>query len=102
MGSDPCEWCEPEKTPNLIEKLAAAIARHTARRIPLAVDLWSVTEIADYLKCTERYVLDNFAARPDFPPAVRLPGKGARRGHPRYKASDVIKWAESWTTKHGS
>ena len=51
----------------IVEKLAAAIARHTARSIPLAVDLWSVTEIADYLKCTERYVLDNYAARPDFP-----------------------------------
>lgn len=88
--------------PDIIEDLAAAIARHTARRIPLAVDLWSTAEIADYLKCSERYVLDNFAARPDFPPAVRLPGKGARRGHPRYKAADVIKWAESWTTKQGS
>ena len=68
-------------TPDIIEDLAAAIARHTVRRIPLAVDLWSTAEIADY---------------PDFPPAVRLPGKGARRGHPRYKAADVIKWAESW------
>lgn len=89
-------------TTDLLDSLAAAIARHTARRIPLAVDLWSTAEIAAYLKCSERYVLDNFAARPDFPPAVRLPGKGERRGHPRYKAADVIKWAESWTTKQGS
>jgi len=84
---------------DLLEDLAAAIARHTARRIPLAVDLWSVSEIADYLKCSERYVLDNYAARTDFPSAVRLPGKGTRRGHPRYRAAEVIKWAESWIKK---
>jgi hypothetical protein len=37
-------------TPDLIDRLAAAIAMHTARRIPLAVDLWSNAEIAAYLK----------------------------------------------------
>jgi len=83
-------------TTDILDELASAIARHTARRIPLAVDLWSVAEIADYLKCTERYALDNYASRPDFPAAVRLPGKGSRRGHPRYKAAEVIRWAESW------
>ena len=89
-------------TPDLLDSIAAAIARHTARRIPLAVDLWSTAEIAAYLKCSERYVLDNFAARPDFPPAVRLPWKGERRRHPRYTAADVIRWAESGTAKHGA
>jgi len=81
----------------IVEKLAAAIARHTARSIPLAVDLWSVTEIADYLKCTERYVLDNYAARPDFPhggaaawewiPPRTLHGtrKDERNGNPKGK-----------------
>ena len=52
---------------DLIETLASAIARHTARRIPLAVDLWGVAEIAAYLKCSNQYVRDNvkLSGRPD-------------------------------------
>ena len=84
---------------DMIETLASAIARHTARRIPLAVDLWGVSEIADYLKLSEQHVRDNYVSRPEFPKAVRLPGKDGRRGHPRYKAAEVIRWAESWIGK---
>ena len=61
--------------PDLIETLASAIARHTARRIPLAVDLWGVAEIAAYIKCSEQYVRDNYVSRPEFPTPARLPGK---------------------------
>jgi hypothetical protein len=82
-----------------LEQLAAAIARHTARRIPLAVDLWSVAEIADYLKCSERHVIEHYASRPDFPNAIRLPSaSGIRRGHPRYRAQDVMAWVSKWET----
>ena len=33
-------------SPDIIDQLAEAIARHMPRRIPLAVDLWSNAEIA--------------------------------------------------------
>ena len=78
--------------PDIIEQMAEAIARHTVRRIPLAVDLWGYAEIASYLKCAVPQVRDKLAVLPDFPRAIRLPTDGPRGGHPRYKAVDVIAW----------
>ena len=81
--------------PDIIDQLAQAIARHTARRIPLAVDLWSNAEIAAYLKCDPRQVSERYSGLPGFPRAIRIGGKG----HPRYKAAEVIAWAEGQTEK---
>lgn len=82
--------------PSIIDDLASSIARHTARRIPLAVDLWGYSEIAAYLKLAQRQVADRVATLPGFPAAIRIPTRGAGRGQPRYKASEVIAWAESY------
>ena len=73
---------------DLIDRLAAAI--HTARRIPLAVDLWSNAEIAAYLKVDQRQVSERYSCLPGFPRAIRIGGKG----HPRYRAAEVIEWVE--------
>jgi len=77
-------------SPDLIDRLAAAIAMHTARRIPLAVDLWSNAEIAAYLKVDQRQVSERYSCLPGFPRAIRIGGKG----HPRYRAAEVIEWVE--------
>jgi hypothetical protein len=77
-------------SPDILDQLAEAIARHTARRIPLAVDLWSNAEIAAYLKCEPRQVSERYSCLPGFPRAIRIGGKG----HPRYRAAEVIGWAE--------
>lgn len=79
----------------LIDWLAAAIASHMTRRIPIAVDLWSVAEISAYLKVSPRQVVERYACLPGFPAAIRLPTQGRGRGHPRYKAAEIIKWAEA-------
>jgi hypothetical protein len=79
---------------DFLETLAAAIANHIPRRIPLSVDLWSIAEIAAYLKVSTASVSDRYATSPDFPKAIRLPSGGPRKGHPRYKAKEVIAWAE--------
>lgn len=57
-------------TADLIDQLAAAIAAHMPRRIPLAVDLWSHAEIAAYLKVDPRQVGDRYALLPGFPRAI--------------------------------
>jgi hypothetical protein len=82
-------------TLDVIEELAGRIANHLPRRIPLSVDLWSHAEIALYLKVSARQVAERYAPLPGFPAAYRIPARGPGRGHPRYKASDVIAWAES-------
>lgn len=79
-----------------IDQLAAAIASHMSRRIPLAVDLWSHAEIAAYLKVEPRQVGDRYVLLPGFPRAIRLPSQGRGRGHPRYKAAEIIAWVEKY------
>ncbi|APZ42647.1 hypothetical protein [Acidihalobacter ferrooxydans] len=66
-------------------------------RIPVQIDLWSVREIAAYLKRSDAVVRDRIVAIPDFPPAIRLPtASGIGRGQPLWKARDVIAWAENY------
>lgn len=79
---------------NLIDQIAAAVAARVAPAIPLHVDLWSAAEIAAYLKMTPRHILERYAPRPDFPKAIRLPAQSGGPGQPRWKASEVIAWAE--------
>lgn len=86
-------------TEDIIEQLAIAIATHIGRRIPLAVDLWSVAEIATFLKVSHSQVREQYACLPDFPLAIRLPSGGSRKGHPRYKAVEVIAWAQKYQEK---
>lgn len=66
-------------------------------RIPINIDLWSIREIAAYLKRSEAVVRDRIVAIPSFPEAIRLPvGSSSRRGQPLWKAREVIAWAEKY------
>ena len=79
---------------NQIERLLDAI-NNLSPRIPITVDLWSVREIAAYLKRSEAVVRERITALPGFPQAIRLPVAGSRgRGQPLWKAKEVIAWAE--------
>ena len=61
-------------------------------QIPISIDLWSKDEIAAYLKLRPRTVRERTTKLPGFPQAIYLPsGKG--RGHPLWKAKEVIEWA---------
>jgi predicted DNA-binding transcriptional regulator AlpA len=57
--------------------------------IPVDVDLWDVKHITAFLKFSENYVRTRVCVQPGFPSAIRITG-----GHPRWRARDVIEWAE--------
>jgi hypothetical protein len=60
-------------------------------RIPIMVDLWSVKEIAAYLKRSEAVVRERITALPGFPQAIRLPvARSKGRGQSLRKAKEVI------------
>jgi predicted DNA-binding transcriptional regulator AlpA len=82
-------------TESEIEALADALAARQPR-IPIEVDLWGTKEIAAYLKMIASQVGQRYAPRPDFPKAIRLPTHDGHRSHPRWKAVDVIAWAEKY------
>ncbi len=60
---------------NQIEMLLDAI-NNLSPRIPIAVNLWSVREIAAYLKGSEAVVRERITALPGIPQAIRLPAAG--------------------------
>lgn len=62
-------------------------------RIPITTDLWSIKEIASYLKYSTGQVRDRVVTMPGFPDPIRI-RTGAGRGKPRWKAVEVIQWAE--------
>lgn len=62
------------------------------------VDLWGFKEIGAYLKRSPEVVRERIATKPDFPKAIRIPTTGAGRAHALYKAREVIKWAESYSS----
>jgi len=79
------------------EQLKELIEQLLNPSIPVEVDLWSSKEIAAYLKQKPRTVAEVTCRIPGFPQTIYLPsatGKG--RAHPRWKAREVIQWAEKY------
>ena len=68
-------------------KLDELIAATKAAAVPV-LERWLDSEgVAALLSQEKRYVLERLAPRPDFP-------KPLREGQPRWKASEVLEWAE--------
>lgn len=78
------------ETERLIEVLEQIVGRP---QIPVQIDLWSKDEIAAYLKLRPRTVRERTTKLPGFPQAIYLPTSGKGRGHPLWKAKEVIDWA---------
>jgi hypothetical protein len=64
--------------------------------MPVSMDLWDTSHIAAYLKRSEDYIRKEVVSLPSFPRPVRLPVHG--RAQALYKAREVTKWAESYTS----
>lgn len=70
-------WRVYRKTLVPIEMLLDAI-NNLSPRIPITVDLWSVKEIAAYLKRSKAVARERITALPGFPQAIRLPVAGSK------------------------
>ena len=81
-------------TPEELSKIAGEIADSIIARAALDREMWSKDEIAKFLKVGRRQVAERYANLPDFPKAYRLPSRTGR-GVLRWKASEIIAWAES-------
>lgn len=84
---------------DMVVKLVEALEKLQKPTIPLAVDLWDVATIAQYLKRDAATVRDRISCLPSFPKAIRLPTtRGQAR--PLYNAKQVIAWAESFRDRN--
>ena len=83
-----------------IEMLADTIAERMKPAIPISVALWSVNDIVAWSGYS-RSTVDNMTKRPDFPRAFRLPGLNGK-GFPKWKASEVLTWAEQFRDREAA
>jgi predicted DNA-binding transcriptional regulator AlpA len=75
-----------EDIKELVEKTVQELLR---AREPNEHTLWTKEDIAEYLRVSPRTAAEIYAPQPTFPRAIRPGG-----GHPRWKALEVIEWAE--------
>lgn len=66
------------------------------KQLPIEVQLWTTHDIAGYLKIDPNKVVQRYASLPDFPKRIELPTAEGKITHPRWKAADVIRWAEGY------
>ncbi len=97
--------------PDLIERLAEALAERIAPAVPLHVQLWNAKTIAGYLQRSPAVVMERVVTLPDFPRPIRVPTihsrpkagepvkEGTAKGQPLWKAAEVIAWTESHRDK---
>lgn len=76
------------------EILAAILQKLSEKSIPIEIDLWDTEHIAAYLKYSYSTVRDKILPLPSFPKPICIRTANGS-GLPRYKARDVVKWAES-------
>jgi len=72
---------------SILERLDRLIVATTAAGIPFRKRWLDATGVAALLSVSPRTVLERLARRADFPAPIRF-------GHPRWKASEVLEWAE--------
>ncbi len=76
------------------EILAAILQKLSEKSIPIDVDLWDTEHIASYLKYSYSTVRDKILPLPSFPKPICIRTVNGK-GLPRYKAREVVRWAES-------
>lgn len=81
----------------LAEKVVELLDKKLKSPVPIEHALWSTKEIGEYLQRPAQVVRDRVVCVPGFPKAIRLPNAGGLgTAHPRWKASEVIEWVESF------
>lgn len=75
-----------------IEELVEALKN--ARPISLEVALWDARQAGEYMAISARHFQEQIACRPDFPAAILLPSPGTKPRR-RWRAKDIIAWAET-------
>ena len=69
------------------------VLRNLQPKIPIDKQLWPASTVASYLRVSVHTVLQRYARLHGFPRARHLPSDSGK-GHKRWKAIEIIKWAE--------
>lgn len=77
----------------LAERLDRLIDALSRPAVPADKVLWDAAAVGAYLGVSARQVSERYALKPGFPDTIRLPSTSGR-GLLRWKACEVIAWAE--------
>ena len=80
-----------ENTPNIAGLLEGILTE--LRRARVSDDLWTVDDIAAYLKKNRRTVQNSVLKFSGFPLAVRVPSENGGKSNPLWVAKEVKAWA---------
>ena len=81
---------QPE--PKIPEAIAEQILEKVEQKARVPSPLWTVEDIAYFLKLSPRHVKDRVIKTPGFPAAVPVQGAG-RRPTLRWRSEDIVRWA---------
>lgn len=81
----------------IAEKLDKLIEILSRPALPADKMLWDAAAVGAYLGVSARQVAERYALRPGFPATIRLPSESGR-GLLRWRAAEVIAWAERQTS----
>lgn len=102
MGSRKPETDGYMTDPELIEKLARAVAAHIPAQIPVDIALWDSADCAAFMRISKTHFMQYVAPQPGFPHAIRIPKSDGKTGQPRWKAKEVIEWADGYQEKRAA
>lgn len=71
-----------------------ALAREIAVRMA-PESLLDAEDVGAYLKCSARYVQEEYVKAPGFPKAIRLTGPDKRTSNARWRRQDIVAWVNS-------
>lgn len=74
----------------IAQKLDELIAATKAASMPVKERWLDAAGVAALLTLSERYIVERLAPKPSFPRPLRCGGTG----HPRWKAAEILAWAE--------
>ena len=87
---------KPKYRPVTDRHIADSVVSQFAPRLPPSLSLWNASKVAEYLNVGARQVLERYSLMDGFPAAIRLPNPTGGRGHPRWKATEIIAWAAKY------
>lgn len=63
---------------------------------PFEYALWTADDVADYFKISPKNIAQRLTSQPGFPKPLIIPKADGGYMLPRWRAKDVVGWAESF------
>jgi predicted DNA-binding transcriptional regulator AlpA len=81
-------------SPAEIDQVASALAARLAPVVPIEHQIWDAHQTAAYLGTSVSNFQQYVSPHPSFPRPIRIPNTKGQRMYPRWKAMDIINYAD--------